>query len=132
MIKNPLAMEMQVQFLDREDPLEKEMATHSSILAWRIPWIEEPCGLQFMGRKSRTRLSNFTSPPYVVSNHTAQPLICHFPCHFGGKLSQSLELQFILFNPLPTCLHQILALSLLSPQPRIWGDVISIYKFPGP
>ena len=35
--------------LDREDPLEKGMATHSSILAWRIPWTEEPCGLQSMG-----------------------------------------------------------------------------------
>ena len=41
--------ETQVQYLGREDPLEKEMATYSSILAWRIPWIEEPGGLQFMG-----------------------------------------------------------------------------------
>ena len=39
----------QVQPLDQEDPLEKEMATHSSILAWRIPWTEESCGLQSMG-----------------------------------------------------------------------------------
>jgi len=37
--------EMQVQSMDREDPLEKEMATHSSILAWKIPWTEEPGGL---------------------------------------------------------------------------------------
>ena len=37
---------MRVQALGWEDPLEKEMATHSSILAWRIPWTEEPCGLQ--------------------------------------------------------------------------------------
>ena len=41
--------ETQVQSLGREDPLEKEMATHSSILAWRTPWIEEPGGLQAMG-----------------------------------------------------------------------------------
>ena len=41
--------EMQVQSLNREDPLEKEMATHSSILAWEIPWTEEPSGLQAMG-----------------------------------------------------------------------------------
>ena len=40
--------ETQVQSLGREDPLEKEMATHSSIVAWRIPWTEEPGGLQFM------------------------------------------------------------------------------------
>ena len=47
-----------VQSLGQEDPLEKEMATHSSILAWRIPWTEEPGRLQAMGRKSQTRLSN--------------------------------------------------------------------------
>jgi len=38
-----------VQSLGQEDPLEKEMATHSSILAWEIPWTEGPGGLQFMG-----------------------------------------------------------------------------------
>ena len=38
-----------VQSLDQEDPLEKEMATHSSILNWKIPWTEEPGRLQFMG-----------------------------------------------------------------------------------
>ena len=41
--------EMQVRSLGREDPLEKEMATHSSILAWRIPWTEQPGGLQSTG-----------------------------------------------------------------------------------
>ena len=40
---------MQVQSLGQEDPLEEEMATHSSILAWEILWTEEPGGLQFMG-----------------------------------------------------------------------------------
>ena len=50
MVKNlPAIWETWVQSLGQEDPLEKEMATHSSILAWRIPWIEEPGGLQFMG-----------------------------------------------------------------------------------
>ena len=45
MVKNPPAMqETQVQSLGREDPLEKGMATHSSILPWRIPWTEEPGG----------------------------------------------------------------------------------------
>ena len=49
-VKNPPAMkETQVRSLGQEDPLVKEMATHSSILAWRIPWIEEPGGLQSMG-----------------------------------------------------------------------------------
>ena len=41
--------ESPVQFLGQEDPLETGMATHSSILAWRIPWTEEPDGLQSMG-----------------------------------------------------------------------------------
>ena len=45
----PPMRETQVRSLGREDPLEKEMATHSSILAWRIPWTEEPGGLQSMG-----------------------------------------------------------------------------------
>ena len=40
---------MRVQSLDREDPLEKEMATHSSMLAWEIPWTEEPGAYQSMG-----------------------------------------------------------------------------------
>ena len=43
------AQETRVRSLGREDPLEKEMATHSSILAWRIPWTEEPGGLQSTG-----------------------------------------------------------------------------------
>ena len=43
--------EMQVQSLGQEDSLEEEMATHSSILAWRIPWTEEPCRLQSTGSK---------------------------------------------------------------------------------
>ena len=42
----------------QEDPLEKGMATHSSILAWRIPWTEEPGGLQSMGSQIQTRLSD--------------------------------------------------------------------------
>ena len=45
----PTKRETQVQSLGQEDPLEKDMATHSSILAWKIPWTEEPGGLQSMG-----------------------------------------------------------------------------------
>ena len=49
-VKNlPALQETQVSSQGWEDPLEKGMATHSSILAWRIPWIEEPGGLQSMG-----------------------------------------------------------------------------------
>ena len=51
--------ETQVQSLSQEDPLEKEMATYSSILAWEIPWTEEPGELQSMGsQKSQTRLTD--------------------------------------------------------------------------
>ena len=59
MVKNlPVMQEMQVQSLGQEDALEKEMATHSSILAWEILWTEEPGGLQSMGKqKSQTQLS---------------------------------------------------------------------------
>ena len=56
-VKNlPAMQEMQVQSLGQEDPLEKCMATHSSILAWRIPWIEGPGGLQSIGLQSPTQL----------------------------------------------------------------------------
>ena len=49
-VLNPPAMqETQVQSLGRDDPLEEGMATHSSTLAWRIPWTEEPAGLQSVG-----------------------------------------------------------------------------------
>ena len=50
MVKNPPAMqETQVQSLGRENPLKKGMATHSSVLGWRISWTREPGGLQFLG-----------------------------------------------------------------------------------
>ena len=50
MVKNlPAKQERQVSPLGQEDPLEKEMATHPSILAWEIPWTEEPGGLQSLG-----------------------------------------------------------------------------------
>ena len=64
MVKNPLAMqEMQVQSLDRQDPLEEEMATHSSILAWEIPWTEEPDGVQSMGsQRVGDSLTQFKRP----------------------------------------------------------------------
>ena len=59
MVKNlPALQETQVLSLGREDPLEKEVATHSSILAWEIPWTEEPGGATVHGiKKTWTRLS---------------------------------------------------------------------------
>ena len=52
--------ETQVRSLSWEDPLEKAMAPHSSTLAWKIPWTEEPGRLQSMGSQSQTQLSDFT------------------------------------------------------------------------
>ena len=61
MVKHlPTMQEIQVQSPGQEDLLEKEMATRSSILAWKIPWMEEPCRLQSMGWQSRTQVSDFT------------------------------------------------------------------------
>ena len=59
--------EIQVSFLGQEDPLEKGMATHSSILAWRIPWTEEPGRLQFMGCKESDTIVRLTLFPLSLS-----------------------------------------------------------------
>ena len=66
----PPMRETRVRSLGREDPLEKEMITHSSILARRIPWTEKPDRLQSTGsqRVSQTRLSNFTFTFKIVQN----------------------------------------------------------------
>ena len=64
MVKNPPAMqevqETWVQSLGWEDPLEEGMATHSSILTWRIPWTEEPGGLQSIGLHTQTLLKQLS------------------------------------------------------------------------
>ena len=70
----PAMWETQIQSQDQEDPLEKQMATHSSTLAWKIPWMEEPGGLQSMdcfGPKS-TYFSYFlvgSLVTYNINNH---------------------------------------------------------------
>ena len=60
-VKNlPAMLETWVRSPGREDLLEKGMATHSSILAWRIPWTEKPGGLQSIGSQSQTRLKRLS------------------------------------------------------------------------
>ena len=59
---------MQVLSLGQEDPLEKEIATHSSIVAWEIPWSEEPGGLQSMGSKESKHDLTTKPLPRVISN----------------------------------------------------------------
>ena len=61
MVKNPPAMQgTWVPSLDQEDPLEEGMATHSSVLSWRIPWTEEPGRLQLWGFKELDRTERLT------------------------------------------------------------------------
>ena len=70
MVKNlPAMQEAWVRSLGWEDPLEKEMATHSSILAWRIPWTEGPGGLPSMGSQKRRTLAS-KPPPYYFSDYS--------------------------------------------------------------
>ena len=77
--------EMRVRSLGREDPLEKEMATGPSILAWRIPWTEEPGGLQSTGSQSRTHTHTHThtlfesinkTGPLALTNHGGRVPAC--------------------------------------------------------
>ena len=63
-----------VQSLGREDPLEKEMAIHSSTIAWKSPWTEEPGRLQSTGSQSRTRLSDFTLVIFIAHSVSSLPL----------------------------------------------------------
>ena len=77
------AQETQVQSLGQEDALEEEMATHSSILVWRIPWREELGGLQSMGLQSQTRLSDFTFT-FMHWRGKWQPTPVFLPGEFQG------------------------------------------------
>ena len=72
MVKNlPAMQETWVQSLGREDPPEKKMATHSSILAWRIPWTEESGGLWSMGlQKSQTQINNYHTSYWCHLTHS--------------------------------------------------------------
>ena len=69
-VKNlPATQETWVRSLAREDPLEMGMAPQSSILAWRIPWTEEPGGLQSVGLQSQTQLSTRTAHMHLFAVH---------------------------------------------------------------
>ena len=74
MVKNLPAMQKTlVQSLGQEDPLDKGMATHSSILAWKIPWMEEPGGLQPMG-SLRIGLLNSRKTQEIIGEGNGNPL----------------------------------------------------------
>ena len=92
--------ETRVWSLAREDPLEKEIATHSTILAWKTPWTEEPGRLQSMGSQSRTRL------------HFSQGLRSHKPPSADKPLTPTTTkkkknpLQYILWLAIPPGFYQ--------------------------
>ena len=78
MVKNlPVMRETWVQSLGQEDPLEKGMTLHSSILAWRLPWTEEPGGLQSMGLlKSWIRLRDSHTHTHTHTQSRVNDLLC--------------------------------------------------------
>ena len=78
--------ETRVQSLGQEDPLEKDMVIHSSILAWKIPWMEKPGRLQPTGSQSWTWLSNFTYNKSSIGYAflVAQLVKNHLPCWRSG------------------------------------------------
>ena len=122
-VKNlPTKQETQVPSLGWEDPLEKEMATHSSVLAWRIPWTEEPDELQSMGLQNRTRLSNWHTQKnlmhftYLKSVEIDHKVItfCTFPVSPSSLLSSFFLFSyspFLLF-PFPLSLFPLISSKL--------------------
>ena len=102
-VKNQsVVWEALVQSLGREDPLEKEMATHSSLLAWRMPWTEEPGGLQSMGpqRVGHDWATNtFTFVLRGVGSYLTEVLICISLLIFLSFLAMCMtSLEFSLFS----------------------------------
>ena len=81
--KLPAMQETWVQFPGWENPLEKGMATHSGILAWRIPWTEETGGLQSMGSQEWDTTQQLNNNNKALGVYIFHPLVCHLP--FGGK-----------------------------------------------
>ena len=92
LVKNLPAMpETQVQFLDQEDPLEKEMATHSSIFAWRIPWAEEP--VQSMGSHESDTTESLERDVSRAALTLGLPLVVDlFPCRGRPSILQAYHL----------------------------------------
>ena len=105
MVKNLLTVwETWVQSLSAEDPLEEGMATHSSVLAWRMPWPEEPGGLQSVGLQRVVAESGTTErlstslgldfqlgpvPPSALPSHTTSPPVPHGSCKLPNSPSCS-------------------------------------------
>ena len=108
----PAMWETWVRSLGWEDPLEKEMATHSSTLAWRIPWMEELGGLQSMGHKE---------------SDTTERLHFHYCAHLCRKCSLDVsnfldEISSLSHSCFPVSLHCSLKKAFLSLLPVLWNS----------
>ena len=96
MVRNPLAAAGDIRDVGREDPLEKETATHSSLLAWRIPRTEEPGGLQSMGTRSRIRLNRLRMGPLKsILAYLCVPLHLYFSSSSSFSLVFKIRSRFI-------------------------------------
>ena len=94
MVKNlPAMQETQIRSLGGEDPLEMGMATHSSILAWRIPWIEEPGGLQSKGLQ-RVR-HEYATNTKVIHSERVKSSIYFWRARLGGIIQHIIVYSFI-------------------------------------
>ena len=120
MVKNlPAMQEMWVQSLGQEDPLEKGMATHSTILAWRIPWPEEPGGLRSMGlQRVRHDWATHTLT-FVGSFYNGRWFFHHFLFLTSSWFMCTQSLSFVwLFDPMHcrlsgSSIHEILQARIL-------------------
>ena len=104
----PTMWETSVQSLGREDPLEKEMVTHSSILAWEIPWMEEPGGLQFMGSQ-RVGHDWATSLTHSLTHSLTQSSLTILPHNHLVPLQILLCLSVVVFSYLVCFLIYLLS-----------------------
>ena len=136
--------EARVQFLGQEDPLEKEMATHSSIPAWRIPWTEEPGRLQSTGSQESHNWETKPPPPgkYMPVNlspwswNWAYMSLQKFPCALRNLLvlylllvSWPLSSTFSIYrvNWLYVGSHLNLGLEIFSKVWKTWGGVLNLF-----
>ena len=121
--------EMPIRSRGREDPLEKEMATHSSISAWRIPWTEEPGVLQSMGLQ-RVRYN------WATKHALYLPLQCQHFLHIGLTHSLLKELDTLIFEEMTVGLMSLtkqrpegrLFLAEQMMKERLWGQFMLTYK----
>ena len=112
-VKNSPALQgMRVWSLGQEDPLEEEMATHSSILAWEIPWTEEPGGWQSMGLQESDMTSGLSNKTLILQDAKLRP----FPCRNPELLVNI----FFFLNLFEYLLKYLLILESLKIHKKLW------------